>query len=339
MFKTEKLKHNLQLISWEDLVDITPKDKNFDLSLFQKSISENLEKQKNSIVWIYEEKNIELFQEWQNEQTTTIKTNKSLQWNGIIISNNWYIITNKHVVENKNSTYYAKTEDKEIEIDKIRYDEWLDIAIVKISIKNELVPAKIINIQNNINIWDIVFALKKDPDNKETIVKMWIINSKKQKFKTEKNNIYVWLIQSSTAIEPWFSGWPLINLNWEIIWINTAIDNVEYWASYSLPLNQEFINQTIYSIKESGKIIRPYIWINYKKHENGIIVENIEENSPAKISWLEKWDIIYSINNNPITYENFLYKLYTYKINKNIILNIQRWNFKQDIQVNLWIKN
>ncbi len=338
ILKTNKLKHNIQLISWEDLVDITPQEKSFDLTLFQEAISKNIEKQKDSIIWIYEEKNIELFEESEEEQKTTIKTVKSLQWNGIIISKDWYIITNKHVVENKNSTYYAILEDKEYDLEKIRYDDELDLAVVKISVKKETIPAKIINIKNNIKIWDIVFALKKDPNTKETITKMWIINSKKQKFKTNNNNIYIWLIQTSTSIEPWFSGWPLINLNWEVVGINTAIDNIEYWASYSLPLNQEFINQTIYSIKESWKIIRPYIWINYKKHEDGILVESVEADSPAEIAWLEKWDIIFWINNNAIEYQNFLYQLYTYKINKNIILNIQKWDFKQDIQINLWIK-
>ena len=41
--------------------------------------------------------------------------------------------------------------------------------------------------------------------------------------------------------------------------MNTAIDNIQFGASYALPLTQEFVNQTISSIKESSKIIRPYL--------------------------------------------------------------------------------
>ena len=123
-------------------------------------------------------------------------------------------------------------------MDKIRYDDGL---VSNYKNQNEdYLTSKIKKIQDKNTIWQTVFALKKDPDIWETITKMWIINSLNQKFKMDNNNVYVWLIKTSTAIEPWFSGWPLINLNWEIIGINTAIDNLEYGASYSLPINQVY---------------------------------------------------------------------------------------------------
>jgi S1-C subfamily serine protease len=354
ILKTNKLQYNLEVITWEDLIDITPIQKVFDLTLFQESFLKNIKDTEQSIVWIYEQKSIELLNENIDEngeiQTTNIETVKVLQWNWIIISNDGYIITNKHVVEDLKSKYtisLTKLEDNKINYlefnaDKIRYDDWLDLAIIKIKTTQPLVPAKIINISQDTDIWQIVFALKSDPEIWETITKIWIINSKNQKFKINKqdweDNVYIWLLQNSTAIEPWFSGWPLIDINWKIIWINTAIDNIEYWASYALPLTQEFINQTISSIKESSKIIRPYLWIEYKQNINWIQITKIIKNSPADIAWVEMNDVIYSINDNPIKYNNFLYQLYTYKPKKNIILNIQREKFKQDIQINLWIK-
>ena len=349
ILKTNKLQYNIELMTWEDLVDITPIQKDFDLNLFQDSLIQNITDTKESIVWIYEQRNIKLLNEDtdnnSNIQTTNIETIKTLKWNWIIISNDGYILTNQHVVEDLNSKYTISLNDKEFNADKIRFDKWLDLAIIKIKITEPVIPVKITNISDNINIWQIVFALKKDPEVNETIVKMWIINSKKQKFKLDnqnwnntRNNIYIWLLQNSTAIEPWFSGGPLIDINGETIGINTAIDNIEYGASYALPLTQEFINQTISSIKESSKIIRPYLWIEYKQDIDGIRVTEIKKDSPASIAWVEINDVIYSINDNDIDYDNFLYQLYTYKPKKNIILNIQRAKFKQDIQINLWVE-
>ncbi len=349
IFKTNKLQYNLELITWEDLVDITPIQKDFDLNLFQDNLIQNIANTKESIVWIYEQRNIKLLNEDTDNnfdtQTTSIETIKTLKWNWIIISNDGYILTNQHVVENINSKYTISLNDKEFNADKIRFDQWLDLAIIKIKITEPVIPVRIAHISNNIDIWQIVFALKKDPEANETIVKMWIINSKKQKFKLDnqnwnntRNNIYIWLLQNSTAIEPWFSWWPLIDINGETIGINTAIDNIEYGASYALPLTQEFINQTISSIKESSKIIRPYLWIEYKQDIDGIRVTEIKKDSPASIAWVEINDVIYSINDNDIDYDNFLYQLYTYKPKKNIILNIQRAKFKQDIQINLWVE-
>jgi len=344
----------------EDLVDITPTQNSFDLNQFQDSLIQNIKKTKKSIVWIYEQRDIELLNENtdnnnnnnnnNNEtQTTSIESIKTLKGNWIIISNDGYILTNQHVVEELNSKYTISLNNKEFIADKIRFDKGLDLAVIKIKIKikitEPIIPAKIANISDEIEIWQIVFALKNDPEANETITKMGIINSKKQKFKinnsnwdSTRNNIYIWLLQNSTAIEPGFSGGPLINMNWEVVWINTAIDNIEYGASYSLPLTQEFINQTISSIKESSKIIRPYIGIEYKQDIDGIRVTEIHKDSPASMAWVEINDVIYSINNNDIDYDNFLYQLYTYKPKKNIILNIQREKFKQDIQINLWIE-
>ncbi|HRX64314.1 MAG TPA: PDZ domain-containing protein, partial [Candidatus Absconditabacterales bacterium] len=183
-----------------------------------------------------------------------------------------------------------------------------------------------------------VFVLKYDPENQETIIKMGIINSKNQKFKIDDNRTYVGFLQTSTAIEPGFSGGPLLDIYGEVIGINTAIDNIEYGASYSLPINQEFVNQTISSIKESGKIIRPYIGIKYEMNSLGLLITEVEENSPAQDAGLQIGDIIYGINDIPTSYNNFLYQLYTYKVDKEIVLNIKRGDFNEDLQIKLGIK-
>ncbi len=337
------IRKNIHQITWDDIIDITPKEKTFDFETFQNSLLKNIETNQDSIAAIYAQKNIEIIDDSVNEQEskkqeTKIETIKTLQWNGIIISPDGYIISNQHVLEDINANYTVKINDQEFEVSKIWYDEWLDLAIIKINVKEELIPATIKQIDQTIKIWQTVFALKYDPENQETIIKMGIINSKNQKFKIDDNRTYVWFLQTSTAIEPGFSWGPLLDIYGEVIWINTAIDNIEYWASYSLPINQEFVNQTISSIKESGKIIRPYIGIKYEMNSLWLLITEVEENSPAQDAWLQIWDIIYGINDIPTNYNNFLYQLYTYKVDKEIVLNIKRGNFNEDLQIKLWIK-
>ncbi len=339
LLKLNKLQNKINIISGEDIIDITQYQKDFDFKLFEESLIKNLWELNKTIVAIYAKKSIEILQEGEENQQVSIETTNKLEWNGIILTNDWYILTNKHVVQDINAEYKIILNYQEFPVDKIRYDDWLDLAIIKIKVKENLIPSKIRKIQEKNKIWQIVFALKKDPDIDETITKMWIINSLNQKFKISNNNIYVWLIKTSTAIEPWFSWWPLVNLNWEVIWINTAIDNIEYGASYSLPISQEFINQTIASIKESWKILRPTIWIKYEHHPMWIKVVSIDSWSNAEKAWLEINDIIFSINNVDINYNNFLYQLYTYKANKQVIFNIQKWNNKHEVQITLWTNN
>jgi S1-C subfamily serine protease len=338
MIKISKLETKISIITWEDIVDITQHQKDFDFKLFEESILKNLWELDKNIVAIYAKKNIEIVEDGENWPQSIIETSNKLEWNGIVLTNDWYILTNKHVVQDKNAEYKVILQNQEFPVDKIRYDDGLDLAIIKIKVKDYLTASKIKKIQDKNTIWQTVFALKKDPDIWETITKMWIINSLNQKFKMDNNNIYVWLIKTSTAIEPWFSGWPLINLNWEIIGINTAIDNLEYGASYSLPINQEFINQTLSSIKQSGQIIRPEIGIKYESNPVGIRIISIEEESNAQKAWLQINDIIVWINNVKVDYNNFLYELFTYNPEKQVILNIQRWSNKHEIQVSLWVK-
>lgn len=338
MIKINKIENKMQVITWEDIVDITEYQRDVDFKLFEESILKNIWDLDQNIVAIYAKKSIEIVEEGEDWPNSIIETTNKLEWNGVVLTNDWYILTNKHVVQDQSSEYTIILQDQEFPLDKVRFDDWLDLAVIKIKVKDNLTTPKFKSIQEKNIIWQIVFALKKDPDIWETITKMWIINSLNQKFKMDNNNVYVWLIKTSTAIEPWFSWWPLISLDWEIIWINTAIDNIEYWASYSLPINKEFINQTLSSIKQSWQIIRPEIGIKYESNPIGIKVISVEEESNAQKAWLEVNDIIVWINNVKVDYNNFLYELFTYNPEKQVILNVQRWSNKHEIQVDLWVK-
>jgi len=337
--KVNKLEKTINWWESDSLIDITPwNNKTNSLSSLQNDIKNNINSSKDSIAAIYAIKTVGSIVENEEWEEKEIQTVESLEWNAIVISKDWYLITNKHVVtSNEKTSYRAELQWQSYSIDKIRLDNLLDIAILKIKAKEWTVPATIVTMENPAQIGDIVFAIKNDPEINEYIVKWWIINSNNQKFEIQNNNnIYVWLIKNSTSIEWWFSGWPLINLNWEVVWINTAIDNIEYSASYALPICQEFVNQTLASIKESWQIIRPSLWIEYTDSDFSVKITNIIEWSPASNTELQAWDIIVWINNIPVTYNNFMYNLYTYKVWKQIILNILRWEHKKDIQITIW---
>ena len=331
-----KLKNIEQNLGKESsgLINITPTEKNIDLQAIQNEFLAAIESQKPSTAAIMVKKKIKVvWEEW--EEDTEIETTKSQEWNAIVITTDWYLLTNKHVVEDKQWIYSAVIEDKEYPVDKIWNDDELDLSIIKVKADKTLTAAKIPSLNVETKIGNIVFAIKNDIESKEYWTKMWIINSKNQKMKQKNGNIYVGLIKSSTAIEPGFSGWPLVDVNWNTIGINTAIDNIEYWASYSMPINQELIYESLSSIKENNKIVRPSLNIEYEPNDTWIKVTNIYEWSDAEKAWLKIWDIIVWINDFPVDYNNFLYVLYSHKAWKSVVLNIQQWELKNNIQVTL----
>ena len=109
---------------------------------------------------IYAKKSIEIFQEWEelqedskedsqeNSQKVSIETVSKLEGNGIILTNDWYILTNKHVVQDENAEYKIISNLGEFPVDKIRYDVGLDLAVIKIKVKENLTPAKIKKIKD-----------------------------------------------------------------------------------------------------------------------------------------------------------------------------------------------
>ena len=329
--------NNIQedLWKWDSgLINITPTEKNIDLQAIQDEFLNVIETQKSSTAAIMKIKKIKIVgEDWEEE--SEVETTKSQEWNAIVITTDWYLLTNKHVVEDKQWIYSVIIEDKEYPVDKIWNDDELDLSIIKVKTEKVLTAAKIPSLNQEIKIWNIVFAIKNNIESKEYRTKMWIINSKNQKLKQKNWNIYVWLIKSSTAIEPGFSGGPLVDINWNTIWINTAIDNIEYWASYSLPINQELISESINSIKENNKITRPTLNIKYEPADKWIRITSIQEWSDAEKQWLKIWDIVVWINDIPIDHNNFLYVLYSHKAWKSVVLNIQQWELKNNIQVTL----
>ena len=331
--KLKNIEENLgKWDSW--LINITPTEKNIDLQAIQNEFLATIENQKGSTAAVMVKKKIKVVgEEWVED--TEIETTKSQEWNAIVITTDWYLLTNKHVVEDKQWIYSVIIEDKEYPVDKIWNDDELDLSIIKVKAEKALTAAKIQSLNQETKIWNIVFAIKNDIESNEYWTKMWIINSKNQKLKQKNWNIYVWLIKSSTAIEAWFSWWPLVDINWNTIWINTAIDNIEYGASYSLPINQELISESLNSIKENNKITRPSLNIEYEPNETWIKVSNVEAWSNTEKAWLKKWDIIVWINDFPVDYNNFLYVLYSHKAWKSVVLNIQQWELKNNIQVTL----
>lgn len=333
-------------ITDNDLINISWEDKNIDIQSFQNTIVKSIESNKENVVAIAAETEISLITENQVPNKETITKKIVNKWNGIIVSKDGYIITNKHVVQETWSNYLVKKGQATYKVDKIRFDPYIDIAVIKVKSDKEFTPAVVNTIEDIIPQWSIVFAMKAWEKNAENIVSMWIISAKNQEFTiTNNKTIYVGLYQTDANITAGYSWWPLINILWKVIGINTAITTNEKGIAYSIPLNQEFINETLESIKKEGKIIRPNIWIktsNSMKESNWIIgteVTEIEEESIAQKAWVEQGDIIIGINGKKFSSEtSFIYELFSYKLGKTITLNVMRGNKKMDFEVLLWKK-
>lgn len=166
-----------------------------------------IEKTKKSIVIIKNEKNII---DYEKNPLWIFEKNKNTGiWAWFFIDKKWTILTANHLVENTNNKYIAIYKQKKYNLKVITRDIENDIAKVKIKASEDLAYLNISK-QKHIN---------------EEIISFWIDKNLKIVYNTWSIlNYGSWkIIEISNIIKPWFSWWPIINKDWEVIWINYAI--------------------------------------------------------------------------------------------------------------------
>jgi len=306
----------------------------------QSSLIHTIDIAKKSVVSITISKNIKMYIDDPTQlngpgsihnQTTTL-----WWWSGIIVSKKWYIITNKHVVQDTEAKYSVTLYDwTNYHVDKIWFDDILDIAILKIidtkqQSPTNLVEASFLDIDQQVYIGQFSLIIWNTFSTYPHTVTMGIIWNKNKKITINWDNLYVWLYQTDTQAHPGNSWGPLLDIEWHVIGIITAI--VEWnGMSFALPTNQEFIESTLHSIETFWKISRPIMGIQYTEWvqttDNGIYITDILTDLPAWEAWLKIWDNILNINKQPINNQNtFLYLLYTHIPGETISLDIIRDN-------------
>lgn len=197
--------------------------------LFNKDINEN-NNILNSIVIIIPEEKLISFNN--NPWWIFEDENKNYWiWAWFIIDNSWTILTANHVVENDNIKYKILLNNSEYDSEIISRNKNTHIATLKIinNVNLDFHPLKIENNLDNISIWEKILSFWVDINNMIIVSNTWTIINKNSKLENKSN-----LLEISNNIVPGFSWWPILNSQWNVIWINYAIFNwKKYWISLS----------------------------------------------------------------------------------------------------------
>ena len=268
---------------------------------------------------------------------------------GVIVSENGYILTNEHVSGSKYSNCYVTlSTGKTYNGNVVWSDSNLDLAIVKINVKN-LTYAKLGN-SDNINVGEAVYAIG-NPIGFEfqRTVTAGIISAVNRTIRIEEEDKVSYmddLIQTDATINLGNSGGPLINIDGEVIGINTVKITSAEGIGFAVPINpvKEIVNQFI----ENGKFeeasigifaydknVIPYI-DSIKNLEKGIYVAQVSKNSPAYKSGLREDDIISKIDNTELEKMcDLRCYIYTKKPGDQVELTILRDNIEMKMNVKL----
>lgn len=254
---------------------------------------------------------------------------------GIIASSNGYIITNKHVSGDKYSSCYVTLENgNTYDANVVWADSTLDLSIVKVNLGG-LQTVKLGD-SNSVKAGQTVYAVGNPIGYEfERTVTSGIISAKARtlKFNDNGNEVLMTdLIQTDATINPGNSGGPLINVNGEVIGINSLkIDSAE-GIGFAVPIN--VVKPIIEKYSATGSFEEPTIGISgYDKDiipyidktlklESGIYIEGVTAKSPAENSGLKVGDIILKIDDKSINRMNDI-KEYIYTKNPGDTIKIE----------------
>lgn len=276
---------------------------------------------------------------------------------GVIISKDGYILTNKHVVSEATRSVDVQLSDGTSyeNVAVVGRDPLNDLAFLKINGVNDLTPAKIGD-SSSMKVGQKVIAIGNALGEFQNSVTTGIISGIGRPLSASSEGgqdmeQLEGLLQTDAAINPGNSGGPLLNLNGEVIGINTAIADEAEGIGFAIPINTA--KGLIETVTKTGKVERAYLGVQYisltpdvakalnvaRKSGAYIYVENgnaVVSGSPAASAGIKNRDIIIKVNGTDISEKNGLSALVSqYTPGTKITLTIVRDGKEQKIDITL----
>lgn len=270
---------------------------------------------------------------------------QSGQGSGVIVSRDGYIVTNNHVIQNADSIRIRTNENRVISAKLIGADPNTDIAIIKV--EGEF-PAMSLGDSDKLRVGEWILAIGSPmSENLANTVTMGIVSAK------GRSNVGLVemedFIQTDAAINPGNSGGALLNLDGELVGINTAIASRSggfQGIGFAIPINM--VRNIMTSIIETGKVVRPWVGIYPQDIDatmsralnlattDGILVSQVVEEGPAKRAGVQEGDVILEVDGRKVTNASQFRAYVASQVpGKQIKLKINREGRNRDITITL----
>lgn len=273
---------------------------------------------------------------------------------GVVVSEDGYILTNNHVIENADEINVRFIDGDEVEAEIVGTDPASDIAVLKVEQEEEL-PAISLGDSEDIRVGEMVLAIG-SPLGQQFAhsVSMGIVSATGRSLASEQSlmglNLYENYIQTDAAINPGNSGGALINLDGELVGINTAIASRSggyQGLGFAIPVNMA--RDVMEALITEGRVARGYLGIQFGgdvdntmaralglENARGIVIGEVVPDAPADQAGLQEGDVILTLNGEDVkAWADFRTQIGTRKPGENITLGIFRDGERMTIDVEL----
>ncbi len=289
------------------------------------------------------------FSPFMGPQGGTRERMQSALGTGFIISKDGYIVTNNHVVQNADKIYVTLADQNnkqdKAEAKIIGTDSETDLALLKISVKNDL-PSVKFGDSDKMEVGDWVVAIG-NPFGLSNTVTTGIVSAKGRDIHAGPYDNF---IQTDASINPGNSGGPLLNLDGEVIGINTAIAASGQGIGFAIP--SKLASSIIEQLKSGQKVSRGWIGVTIQdlddvtakalglKDQKGALIGSVMPNEPAAKAGLKAGDIVIKIGSTPINNASDLTRVIaSYKPNNKVNVTAIRDGKEKQFTVQLGERN
>ena len=263
-----------------------------------------------------------------------------------------YIMTNNHVVDGASEIKVTLSSGEDVSAKVLGTDAYMDIAIISIDASKVLTTAQIGDSSKS-KIGDTIFTVGTpvNTDYAGTVTK-GIISGENREITINNNGTEYMMeaIQIDASINPGNSGGPLVNINGEVIGVNSVklVESSVEGMGFSIPV--EIAMAQVSKLEKGEKIDRPIIGVtlydlamasyysdlDISNVKNGVVVARVQDNSDAKEAGLQANDIIVKVDGTNVKgSSHFKYLLYKHSMGDSIKLSINRGGKEKELTLKL----
>jgi serine protease Do len=227
---------------------------------------------------------------------------------GVIVDPNGIIITNDHVIRGASAIHVVLADGRELEAEVIGSDANNDLAVLKVSSKQPL-PAAKLGTSADLMIGETVIAIG-SPFGLSKTVTSGVVSATGRTFKAD-GRTYNDFLQTDAAINPGNSGGPLLNVDGDVIGINTAIFASAQGIGFAIPADK--VRRIVEELTRFGKV-RP-AWVGLETQNlsprlarqlgwdrtYGVVVSDVEPGSPADQAGIRRGDVLAEMGGSRIS--------------------------------------
>ncbi len=277
-------------------------------------------------------------------------SDQTVSGSGVFISEEGYILTNYHVVEDTSQLWVILSDGSQIETSIVGSDLYADLAILKFD--GEVPAVATLGNSDVLTPGETVIAIGSPLGDFKNSVTVGVVSATGRSIDTGQGYQIEGLIQTDAAINQGNSGGPLVNLAGEVIGINTLVvrnsqsGTVAEGLGFALPINtakavaEQIIQKGYFSRPYLGiqwQAVNPYVARRYNLAvEWGIYLTEVVPDSPAYTAGLEQGDIITQIGEIAIDEtHSFIDALFEYQPGDKVSVYFERGNQIFEVEVTL----